>query len=126
MRYPTFILGLVFLALVAVIGGRVAACYWVNTEFQSDMNAIAVQNRFRMGMDPPPTEKELLDSVTASAKVHGINLEPRQVTVECTLQSHVLTVSLAADYEARVNALVYTFHFHFRPSSYHSELVVVK
>lgn len=115
---------LVLLALAGMIGWQVGACYLANSEFQSDMRDLAVQNSFRSGMAPPPTEESLRESVLKSAKDHGIELDPQQVTVECSLTPDELTVSLTADYEVQLNLLGYSLPLHFTPSSYHSAKVV--
>jgi hypothetical protein len=126
MRNRAIILGLVLLALAGIIGWQVGACYVANSELQSDMQDLAVQSSFRIGLAPAPTEEGLRDSVMAKAKDHGIRLEPQQLTVQCTLTPDVLSISLAADYEVRVNLLVYSFTIHFTPSGFHSAKVIVK
>ena len=125
MRNRAIILGLI-LALAGIIGWQVGACYVANSELQSDMQDLAVQNPFRIGLAPAPTEEGLRDSVIARAKDHGIQLQPQQVAVQYTFTPDVLSVSLAADYEARVNLLVYSFTLHFTPSGSHSGKVIVK
>lgn len=120
------IVGLVLLALAGVIGWQVAACYLAKSELQSDMRDLAVQNPFRIGLAPAPTEQGLLNSVIARAKEHGIQLQPQEVTVQCTFTPDILSVSLAAHYETRVNLLVYSFTLHFTPSASHSAKVIVK
>jgi hypothetical protein len=127
MRNRALTLGLFFLALAGVIGWQVGACYVANSELQSDMQDLAVQNPFRIGLAPAPTEEGLRDSVIAKAKDHGIQLQPEQVAVQYTFTPDlVLSVSLAANYEARVNLLVYSFTLHFTPSGSHSGKVIVK
>jgi hypothetical protein len=118
------ILGLVLLLLAGITGWQVAACHVANSELQSDMKDLAVQNRFRIGMTSLPTEEELRDSVIAKAKDYGIQLEPQQVTVHETVSGEDLSISLAADYEAHVNLLVCSFPLHFTPSSSHNAGVV--
>ncbi len=125
MRNRAIILGLI-LALAGIIGWQVGACYVANSELQSDMQDLAVQNPFRIGLAPAPTEEGLRDSVITKAKDHGIQLQPRQVAVQYTFTPDVLSVSLAADYEAPVNLLVYSFTLHFVPSGAHSGKVIVK
>lgn len=120
------VIGLVLLASAGVIGWQVGACYVANSELQSDMQDLAVQNPFRIGLAPAPTEEGLRASVVAKAKDHGIQLQPQQVAVQYTFTPDVLSVSLAADYEARVNLLVYSFALHFTPSGSHSAKVIVK
>jgi hypothetical protein len=114
------------LALAAIISWQVGACYVANSELQSDMQDLAVQNPFRIGLAPAPTEEGLRDSVIAKAKDHGIQLQPQQVAVQYTFTPDVLSISLAADYEARVNLLVYSFTLHFAPWGAHSGKVIVK
>ena len=120
------VIGLVLLALAGVIGWQVGACYVANSELQSDMQDLAVQNPFRIGLAPAPTEEGLRASVVAKAKDHGIQLQPQQVAAQCTFTPDVLSISLAADYEARVNLLVSSFTLHFTPSGSHSAKVIVK
>ena len=126
MRNHAVILGLVLLALAGVIGWQVGACYVANSELQNDMQDLAVQNPFRIGLAPPPTEEGLRDSVIARAKDRGIQLQPQQIAVQYTFTPDMLSVSLAADYEARVNLLLYSFTLHFTPSGFHSAKVIVK
>jgi hypothetical protein len=120
------ILGLILLSLIGFIGWQFAACYLENSALQSDMQDLAVQSPFRIGLSEAASEEELRDAVMAKARDHGIQLEPQQVTVQRTLTPDVLSVSLAADYDARVNLLVSSFTLHFSPSSSHSAQVVVK
>jgi len=120
------LIGLVLLALAVIIGWQITACYLANSELRSDMQDIAVQNPFRIGLAPPPTEEGLRDSVIARAKDHGIQLQPQQVAVQYTFTPAVLSVSLAANYEARVNLLVCSFTLHFTPAGSHCAKVIVK
>lgn len=126
MSNRAIVLGLALLALAGISGWQVAACYLANSELRSDMQDLAVQNPFRIGLAPAPTEEGLRDSVIARAKDHGIQLRPQQVSVQCTLTPDVLSISLAADYETRVNLLVYSFTLHFSPSGSHRGKVIVK
>ena len=126
MKKAAVILGLAFLSVAGVVIWQFAACYLANSELQSDMQDLAVQSPFRIGLTEAATEDELRDAVIAKAKGHGIQLERQQVTVRRTFSTEVLSVSLAADYDARVNLFVEPFIIHFNPSSSHSAEVVVK
>jgi hypothetical protein len=126
MRNLVLLLGFVLLLLAGIIGWQFAACYVANTELQSDLKDLAVQNSYRIGLTSPPTEEGLREAVITRAKDHGIRLEPRQVTVQLTITPEALSISLAADYEAHVNLLVYSFPLHFNPSSSYSAKVIVK
>jgi hypothetical protein len=97
-----------------------------NSELQSDMQDLAVQNQGRIGLAEFNTEEELRNAVVARAKEHGIELAPEEVTVQRELTPGVLEVSLAADYEARANLLGFPLRIHFTPSASHRGEIVVK
>jgi hypothetical protein len=116
----------VVILLLAFPGWQIAACYLANSELQSDLKDLAVQNGARIGWLSVATEDELRSDVVARAKNDGISLEPQQITVRLTMTPDVLSIDLAADYEMRANLLVYSFPIHFAPSSSYSAKVVVK
>jgi hypothetical protein len=125
MRKTAIILGLALFLPIAFAAWQIVACYVSNAELQSDMKDLAVQNGARIGLASFSTEEELRNAVVASAKEHGIQLAPEQVTVRRTLTPGMLEISLAADYEARLNLLGFSFTIHFTPSrSYRGEIVV--
>jgi hypothetical protein len=126
MKKAAAILGLGVLALAAFASWQIAACHVNNSELQSDMQDLAVQSPGRIGLSEFSTEEDLRNAVISRAKEHGILLAPEQVTVERTLTPGMLQISLAADYEARVNLLGFSYVIHFAPSSYHSGEVVAK
>ena len=105
---------------------QIAACYVANSELQSDLKDLAVQNGARIGWVSVATEEELQSAVVARAKEHGILLEPQQITVRRTMTPDVLSIFLAVDYEMRANLFVYSFPIHFAPSSFYSAKVVIK
>jgi len=116
MRNHKVVLGLIFSVWAVIAGWNVAACFVANAELKSDMQDLAAQNPVRIGLAAPPTEQELRDSVIARAKEHGIELAPQQVRVDLVITPETLSVTLEADYEARVNLLVYSFALRFTPS----------
>jgi hypothetical protein len=126
MRKAALILGLGVLLLAGFVAWQIAACYVANSEFQSDMKDLAVQNRGRIGLQPFDTEEELRDAVIAKAKEHGIELAPEEVQVQRDLSPKWLDVSLAADYEARVDLFGFSYRIHFSPASSHSGEIMVK
>lgn len=126
MKKAAVILGLTVLLLAAFAAWQITACYVANSELRSDMKDLAVQNGARIGLFTFSTEEELRSAVVTRAKEHGIHLAPEQVTVQRTLTPGMLAISLAADYEARVNLLGFSFTIHFTPSYSHSGEIVVK
>lgn len=141
MKKLVRLLGLSALLLGAIAGWQIAACYIANAELQSDMPDLAVQNAARIGVKSFDSEEELRTAVIASAKEHGIPLAPEQVTVRRVVTAGVVTpglptpdsmkpgmldISLAADYQARVSVLGFTFPIHLTPSGSHRGEVVAK
>lgn len=126
MKKAAIILGLAVLLLAASAAWQITSCYVANSELQSDMKALAVQNNARIGLGSFATEDELRYAVLSSAKEHGIQLAPEQVTVQRSLTPRMLDISLAADYQARVNLLGFSYTIHFTPSSSHSGEIIVK
>ena len=120
------ILGSIALVLAAFVGWKVAEVYLANSELQSDMKDFAVQSGARTGLHPFDTEDDLRNAVLESAKEYGIQLTPEQVTVRYSLVQKILDISLAADYNARVNLYVFSFKIHFTPSSSHRGEIIVK
>jgi hypothetical protein len=112
-----FVLGLVVFAFAGILGWQIAASYLANYELQSEMNDLAAQNGARIGLDALSSEDQFSSSVIEKAKEHGILLTPQQVTVQVTTTPENLAIYLAADYEARVNVLAFSFPLHFVPSS---------
>jgi hypothetical protein len=126
MRKAAVTLGWAVHVLAAFAAWQITACYVANSQLQSDMKDLAVQNRARIGLAEFSTEGELRNGVVARAKEHGIQLAPEQVTVQRTLTPRMSEISLAADYEARVNLLGFSFTIHFTPSNSYSGEIVVK
>ena len=81
------------------------------------MKTVAAQPLGRLEYTEVSTEEELRSTVISEAKEHGISLTPEQVKVERTFTPESLDISLAAEYEARVNLLGFSFGIHFAPTS---------
>lgn len=126
MKKPAIILGLAVLLLVGYAAWQVAACYVANSELQSDMKDLAVQNGARIGLLTFSTEDELRDEIIRRAKGYGIELAPEQVKVRQDLRPKWLEVSIAADYDARVKLFGFSYRIHFTPASSHSGEIIVK
>jgi hypothetical protein len=72
MRNYIVIAGLIVLLLLASsIGWQIVSCHVANSELQSDLNDLAVQNAFRIGLAPLPTEEDLRNSVLARPEIMG-------------------------------------------------------
>ena len=126
MRKAAVTLGLAVLLLAAFAAWQITACYVANSQLQSDMKDLAVQNRARIGLAEFSTEGELRNGVVARAKEHGIQLAPEQVTAQRSLTPGMLDISLAADYQTRLNLLGFSYTMHFTPSGSHRGEIVVK
>lgn len=126
MRKAAGILGLAALLLAASAAWQITACYVDNSELQSDMKDLAVQNGARIGLSSFSTEEDLRNAVIAKAKEDGVPLAPGEVTVHRSLTPEMLEISLAADYRARVQLPGFSFPVHFTPSASHRGEIVVK
>lgn len=112
-----FILGFALFAIVAIAGWQIAASYVANSELQTDINDLAAQPAAQIGLAPMNSEGELNKIVIDKAKDYGIRLQPKQVTVRVTSTPEACAVFLAADYEAPVNLVLFSFSLHFAPST---------
>jgi hypothetical protein len=109
--------GLLVLLCIGVVAGRIGWCYVANSELQSDIKDLTAQNTVLIGLKSPETEEDLRSEVIKAAKNHGIQLEPEQVTVKQKITHDEIETSISAEYEARVNLLVYSYGVHFTPES---------
>ena len=112
-----FILGLVLFAIAAIAGWQIAASYVANSELQTDINDLAAQPAAQIGLASMTSEDEFSKIVIDKAKDYGIRLQPKQVTVRVTNTPDACAIFLAADYEAPVNVLLFSFSLHFAPST---------
>ena len=117
MGKAKFTLGLVILAVVAIVGWRVASCELANAELRSDLRDLAAQVGDKIGLDAPSTDDDLRSAVIRKANRLQIQLEPGQVTVQHTGATAGPAVYLSVDYKARVSLLGVSFNLHFTPSS---------
>lgn len=117
MGKAKLILVLAIVALALAAGWQIVSCHLANAELQDDLNDLSAQSGAQIGLSAPTAEDDLRSAVIRRAKEHGIELTPEQVTVHHTVTSDASTVTLAVDYDARVNLLVYSFTLHFTPSS---------
>jgi hypothetical protein len=111
------ILGLAVLALAVVAGWQLASSEIANMELQADMRDISAQVAARIGLEPPSSDEDLRNAVIYKAEEHDIQLTSDQITVRQTGAGKTVSIYLSADYHARVNLLLYSFHLHFTPSS---------
>lgn len=59
----------------------------------------------------------MTQAVIRKAREHGIELRPDQITVRRVGEEPRSTFYLAADYDSRVNLLLFSLSLHFTPSS---------
>ena len=111
------ILGLAALVIAVIAGWQFALCEIANLELQSELRDIAAQVGARIGLEAQNTDEDLRNAVIHKAQGHDIQLAPEQVTVERTGSGNTAVIYLAADYNARVNLLLFSVTLHFTPSS---------
>ena len=103
-------------AIVALMGlGQVGLAEWTNLQFQDDLRDISSSLGARIGWNGPHSDEDLRALVLRKAGQHGIELDPRQVTVGHPASAEL--VYLAAEYDVPVRLPWYTFTLHFKPES---------
>ena len=111
------LIGMAVLAVIAMVGWEIGSSEIANLELQTDLHDISIQLASRIGMEAPNSDQDLRNAVLHKAEEHGIHLEPEQVTVQHVGSGKTETIYLAAEYDARINLLGYSFNLHFSPSS---------
>ena len=111
------IVALALLVLIVSTIWQVASWEVAYIELQDDLIDIAALNSARIGLDAPSSDDDLRDTVVRKAKEHGIQLQPKQVTVVRSGTPEAPRVSLAASYRVRVSLPGYTFTVPFKPTS---------
>ena len=101
---------------VALMGaGQIGVAEWSNLQLQDDLRDISSSLGVRVGSYAPHSDEELRDLVLRKAGEHGIELDPKQVTVERPASAEL--VYLAAEYDVPIRLPWYTFTLHFKPES---------
>jgi hypothetical protein len=114
MRKVAVILGLAVLLFAAIVVWQISLVYVANFQLRSDLNAMAVQQKSRLGWKAFDSEADLRTAVITHARERGIQLKPEQVIVERIATWNAMSVSLTADYDATVNLLLYSYTLHFQ------------
>jgi hypothetical protein len=109
--------GVAVLALAVIAGWPISSSEWANFELRQDWRDLAAQGGAQIGLIPPGSDEDLRRAVIHEAKHEEIQLEPEQVTVKRSGTPQTPVLYLAADYNARVNVLGFSFALHFTPSS---------
>jgi len=123
MKKPKLIFGLVLLALIVVVGWQIGSGVVANVEFHEDLRDMAAQGGPKIGFGNLSSDQELRDAVIRVAQKYDIELKPEQVTVRRTEtpadpdKPTFPAIYLAADYQAPVKLLGFSFSLHFNPSS---------
>jgi len=114
MKKAAIVLGLAVLLFAAIAVWQVSLVYVANFQLGSDLNAMAVQQKSRMGWKAFDSEADLRAAVITHARERGIQLKPEQVIVERVATWNAMSVSLTVDYDAPVNLLLYSYALHFQ------------
>lgn len=111
------LLGIAALAVAVIAGWQVAACELANMELQEEMHDLTSQLGARVGYSSPKSDEDFRDAVLRSAKQHGIELLPEQVSVQRESTEKMPILHLSADYTAPIHVFGLSFRIHFTPSS---------
>jgi ABC-type molybdate transport system substrate-binding protein len=118
VRIRTLIVaGLLALVLAVIAGWQTAACELANVELRDDLHDLSSQISARIGLVDFNTDNDFRAAVIRKAERYDIYVQPEQITVlrSGTLKDPI--IYLAANYQARVRVLGYSFTLHFTPSS---------
>ena len=116
IRTP-IVAGLLVLALAVSAVWQTAACELANVELRDDLHDLSSQISAKIGLVEFNTDKDFRDAVIRKAERYDIYLQPEQITVRRSGTLKEPVIYLAADYQARVRVLGYSFTLHFTPSS---------
>jgi hypothetical protein len=110
-------IGLILVAVVAIIGWQIASWELAKLELQEDLVDLASQAGTRIGMTEPSTPEEVRGAIVDDAHKYGIQLDPAQVTVARTGTLAPPWLHIAAAYEAPVKLPGFWFMLHFTITS---------
>lgn len=113
MRRVKILVGLTILVLAVSTGWQMFSAFYGNLELDEDLQDISANVATRIGLSAPSGEDELRSFVIKKAEGHDILLKPSEVTVNVKGEGNSAVISLAADYQVKVNILVYSFPMHF-------------
>lgn len=113
MRKVKILVGLAILVLAASAGWQMFSAFYGNLELGEDLQDISANIGARVGLSAPSSEDELRSFIIKKAKGRDIHLEPNEVTVNIAGEGKNAVISLAADYQVKINMFVYSFPMHF-------------
>lgn len=117
MRKVKILIGLVILGLAIAVGWQVGAAELANVVFQEDLRDMGSQAGTHVGVTAPSSEEQITQAVIRKAGEHGIELTPKEITVQRRQNGELSTWYLAAEYSVLVNLKIFSFALHFHPTS---------
>lgn len=117
MRKLKILLGAGVTALVVTTGWQMFSAYYGNLELAEDLRDISADVGTRIGLSAPNSEDELRSFVNKKANGRGIHLEQNEVTVNVTGEGKSAVISLSADYQVKINMLLYSFPMHLHATN---------
>ena len=109
--------GLLILVLGVSAVWQTAAYELANVELHDDLHDISSQISAKIGLVSFDTDNDFRAAVIRKAERYDIYLKPEQITVRRSGTLKEPVIYLAAEYQARVRVLGYSFTLHFTPSS---------
>jgi hypothetical protein len=103
--------------MLVATGVQVASSNMANSELHEDMVVISAQAGVKIGLYAPMSDDELRSAVIAKATELGIRLKPSQIDVRRTGEADKQVIFLTADYDARINLLLFSFPIHLQTTS---------
>ncbi|HUO27259.1 MAG TPA: hypothetical protein VMU61_16445 [Candidatus Aquilonibacter sp.] len=107
------LIGLLALIGAGIAGFQIAPPLFANYSFQDDLQNIALVD----GASLTKTPEDVRTDVLHKAQEHGLQLDPKQITVQDISTPGVKAVYVAVDYSVPINLPFYSFEMHFTPNS---------
>lgn len=122
MQRLKILIGVIVLVTVAAAGWQVGAAELANISFQEDIRDMASQAGTHVGVVAPSSEEQVAQMMIRKASEHGIELTPKQITVQRRQNGELSSWYLAAEYWVVIDLKIFSFPMHFHPSSERSGL----
>lgn len=108
---------LLLLVVACNAAWQIGAAELANVNLREEMRDLAAQAGTNIGLVQKKSNDDIIQTVVARARSHGIELNPSQVTVRRFDSGPLTTVYLAVDYTTSVKLPFVILRFHFTPSS---------
>jgi len=105
-----------FLVVLTHTVWQLVGCEMAYYELQDEMTDLISMNNMRIAGTAPKSDEDLREAIIAKARSRGVELAPRQITVERSASSQSPPVYLSADYKSQIVVMPgYILTLHYQP-----------